>query len=143
MAQRTLSFLARYDVPPDILWEVATDHEGMSRWLGVPVKVVAAPPDGGVGTVRRISAGPVSIDEEVVVHEPPRRMVYRIVRGAPMIRYHRAEVRVEPWGDGGSQLAWSIVLASSIPGVARGVGAVLSARINQGLRKLAALLEEE
>lgn len=142
MAQRTLSFLARFDVPPPILWEVVTDHEGMKRWLGTPVKVVAAPVDGGVGTVRRISAGPLALDEEVLVHEPPRRMVYRIVRGMPLLRYHRGEMRVEPWGEGGSQLEWDIVLASRVPGVAEGIAAVLGSRINRGLRTLSSLLDE-
>jgi len=141
MAQRTLSFLARYDVPPEVLWGVVTDHEGMVRWLGVPVKVVAGPAEGGVGTVRRIGAGPLRIDEEVVVCEPPRRMVYRIVRGAPL-RYHRAEMQVEPWGEGGSQLEWNITLDSGVPGVAETVANVLRSRINQGLRTLASVMDE-
>lgn len=142
MAQRTLSFLARYDVPPEVLWEVVTDHEGMSRWLGVPVRVVAGPAEGGVGTVRRISAGPLALDEEVVVHEPPHRMVYRVVRGAPMLRYHRAEMQVGAWGGEQSQLEWNIVLDSRFPGVAAAVAGVLGPRINRGLRSLARVLDE-
>lgn len=141
MAHQTLSFLARYAVPPEILWQVVTDHEGMGRWLGVPVKVIAAPPGGGVGTVRRIAAGPLSIDEEVVVFEPPRRMIYRIVRGLP-VRYHRGEVRISPFRDDGSELAWEITIASGVPFLAETVSGILRRRINRGLRALRDLLDE-
>ncbi len=140
MAQRTLSFLARYPVPPEILWGVVTDHEGMGRWLPANVKVITATPDG-VGTVRRVGVGPLSIDEEIVVLEPPRRMVYRIVRGLPL-RYHRGEVRVAPFGDGGSELAWDITIASQIPYFAQVLARALNRSINQGLRKLGQVLDE-
>lgn len=141
MPRRTLSFLARYPVPPEILWGIVTDHEGMSRWLGADVRVVAASAEGGVGTVRRISAGPLRIDEEVVAWDPPRRMVYRIVRGLPL-RYHRGEVRVAPWGDGESELAWEITIASGIPKLADAIATLLRRRINRGLRTLREILEE-
>ena len=142
MSRAHLSFLARYDVPPEVLFRVATDHEGMSRWVGAPVSVIAAPKDGGVGTVRRITAGPLRIDEEVVAWDPPRRMIYRVVRGLPL-RYHRGELRVSPWGDGRSQLAWEITIASSAPFVAEGIARVLERTINTGLKKLGDVLTEE
>ena len=141
MGRANKSFLARYDVPPDVLFGVATDHAGMGRWVGAPVKVIAAPPDGGVGTVRRISVGPLAIDEEIVLFEPPRRMIYRIVRGLPL-RYHRGEMRVSPWGDRGSQLAWEITLVSSVPFLAETIGRALERTINRGLRRLGEVLRE-
>lgn len=141
MSQRTLSFLARYDVPPEILWGVVTDHEGMGRWMGARTHVIASPPDGGQGTVRRMKAGPFTIDEEVILYDPPRRMAYRMVRGLPL-RYHRGEVRIAPWGDGGSELSWEITVSSAIPGFTQAIATALAPRINRGLRTLAGILDE-
>ena len=141
MSRKTLSFLARYDVPPEVLFRVVTDHDGMGRWVGTPVSVIAAPPDRGVGTVRRITAGPLRIDEEVVAWDPPRRMIYRVVRGLPL-RHHRGEVRISPWGEGGSQLAWEITIVSGAPFVAEAIASVLERTINRGLMRLAEVLTE-
>jgi len=136
MSQQTLSFLARYEVAPEALWAVVVDHEGMGDWLDANISVIAGPGDGGVGTVRRIKSGPLTIDEEVTVCDPPRRMVYRIVRGLPLLRYHQGEVRVSPWGDSGSELSWSITVSSAVPFFTEALGAVLRRSLNHGLDQL-------
>lgn len=141
MGTATLSFLARYPVPPEILWQVVTDHEGMSRWAGVPVSIIAAPPDRGVGTVRRVKVGPLRLDEEVVALDPPRRMIYRMTRGLPL-RYHRGEVRVAPFGEDGSELTWEITLVSDVPFFVDATARVLRRSINRALRKLGEVLTE-
>jgi hypothetical protein len=84
--------------------------------------------------------GPTTIDEEVVSAEPPRRYVYRIVRGLPGIRYHQGEVCVEPW-EGGSSLTWEITMGSAIPGVAELVLAAVRRGLHDGLKKLGPMLE--
>jgi uncharacterized protein YndB with AHSA1/START domain len=140
MAQRILSFLARFSVPPERLFEVLADHEGMRSWTGADVTVIAGPGDGGLGTMRRVKIGPLTIDEEVVFFDPPHRFIYRIVRGLP-VKYHQGEVRVSPWGDGGSELHWDITLVSSIPGVVPAIAATLGPGLNRALRKLATELE--
>src|SRR5690606_461126 len=83
MSQARATFTESFAVSPEALFEVMSDHEGMSEWIGARVSVVRGPADGGVGTVRRVHAPGFSIDEEVTYADPPRRMVYRIVRGAP------------------------------------------------------------
>ncbi|MCB9591324.1 MAG: SRPBCC family protein [Sandaracinaceae bacterium] len=139
--QARVTFVESFAVPPETLFDVMLDHEGMSDWMGAKISVVRGPDDGGVGTVRRIEAGPgPAIDEEVTYVLRPRRIVYRIVAGAPPIRFHRGEILVEPWGETGSQLTWDILLDSAIPGVARLVGAILEPQIQKGLSKLRAQL---
>jgi hypothetical protein len=113
-----------------------TDHEGMSDWLEARVSVIAGPGDGGVGTVRRVSARGLSIDEEVTYAVAPRRLSYRIVRGLPGLSYHRGEVLIEPWGKTGSQLTWDVILASPIPGIAPIMGASLRGPLRAGLATL-------
>ncbi len=134
MTQETIHFLGRFDVAPDTLWSIVADHEGMSRWVGAQVSVIADPGDGGVGTVRRIRRGGLRLDEEVTYCDPPRRMVYRLIRGLPL-SYHQGELLVEPW-DGGSQLSWRITVASPIPGFATSVARVARRGINDALKRL-------
>lgn len=140
MAQARATFVESFAVPPDRLWEVLSDHEGMTDWIGARVSVVAGPPDGGVGTVRRVHTRGLALDEEVTYADPPRRMVYRLVRGAPGVRFHRGELLVEPWGRTGSQLTWDILIDSPIPGVARAMVTVLRPAIRAGLARLRAQL---
>ncbi|MCA9610902.1 MAG: hypothetical protein KC619_35150, partial [Myxococcales bacterium] len=68
---------------------------------------------------------------------------YRIVAGAPGIKFHRGEILVEPWGETGSQLTWDILLASPVPGLAALVAAVLKPQIRAGLGRLRRQLAEE
>lgn len=136
MGQARITITESYAVPPERLWAVLADHEGMSDWIGARVTVVAGPGDGGVGTVRRVHARGLAIDEEVTYADPPRRMVYRIVRGLPVIRFHRGEILISPWGKTGAELRWDIVLESPIPGIAAAIRAVLEPGLRAGLRNL-------
>jgi uncharacterized protein YndB with AHSA1/START domain len=143
MSQARATFVESFAVPPERLFEVLSDHEGMSEWIGARVSVVVGPPDGGVGTVRRVRARGLAIDEEVTYSDPPRRMVYRIVRGLPVVRFHRGEILVEPWGRTGSQLTWDILVDSAVPGAARAIVAVLRPAIRAGLSRLRARLADD
>ncbi|HBQ18278.1 MAG TPA: hypothetical protein DEF51_46505 [Myxococcales bacterium] len=129
-----------FGVPPEVLFAALADHEGMSAWMGARVRVVAGPADGGVGTLRRVHARGLSFDEEVTYFDPPRRMVYRIVRGVPLVRFHRGEILVEPWGETGSRLTWDILLDARLPGVARAIAAGLEPQLRAGLSNLRAQL---
>ncbi len=143
MGQARATFVESFAVPPERLFEVLSDHEGMSDWIGARVSVVAGPPDGGVGTVRRVRARGIAIDEEVTYSDPPRRMVYRIIRGMPIVRFHRGEILVEPWGRTGSQLTWDILVDSPVPGAAKAIIAVLRPAIRAGLSRLRAQLADQ
>lgn len=136
MGQARTTLTESFAVPPERLWEALSDHAGMTEWLGSRVSVVAGPADGGVGTVRRIHAGPLAVDEQVTYADPPRRMVYRVVRGAPMLRFHRGEILIEPWGETGCNLTWDILVDSPVPGLARGLAAGIESAIRGGLGRL-------
>lgn len=145
MSQARLVVEETIEAPAAALWSAITDHEGMARWLPAKVSLLARREGGGVGTVRRIRAsGVVAIDEEVVYADPPEgtrpgRLVYRIVRGAPL-DFHRGEMLVEPISASRSRLRWDIVVASRVPGVARATIALLTPAIGAGVRKLGGLL---
>ena len=139
MSIREIVLEQDFGVPPERLWSALTDHEGMRKWTGAAVRVVARGDASGVGTVRRIAMGPFRIDEEVVYADAPRRLVYRAIRGLP-VRFHRGEMVVVPDGTGGSQLTWRILISSGTPGLARALTGTLEPALRRGLRELRGLI---
>lgn len=140
LGQARATFVESFGVPPEELWRVLSDHEGMSEWSGARVSVLAGPSDGGVGTVRRLHIRGLAFDEEITYADPPRRMVYRVRQGAPLLRFHRGELLIEPWGKTGSQLTWDILVRSAIPGLAPAVVTVLRPAIRAAFSRLRARL---
>jgi len=135
-SQARVRFEQSFPVAPETLYGALLDHEGMTEWVGMRVSVLTGPEDGGVGCVRRIHLPLMSIDEEVTYVLPPRRIVYRIVRGLPIVRFHRGEILVTPRGEGGSHLSWDILVDSAVPGAASAVCAVLKGPLQKGLTRL-------
>ena len=97
-AMRSIELEAEISAPRDKVWELYTDHEAWPRWAGVKEVVVRSqgdPPPNGLGTARVVRAGGLAIEEETVCWDPPKRLGYRIVAGAPL-KNHEAEVLLEP-----------------------------------------------
>lgn len=136
MPQASATIVESFAAPPEAVFERLTDHEGMSDWAGARVSVVAGPIDGGVGTIRRVHARGLTIDEEIVYVDRPRRLVYRIVRGVPLLRFHRGEVLVEPWGKTGCEVRWSVIMDSPVPGLAKAMVGALAPALRDGLGRL-------
>lgn len=139
MSIRELVLEEDFGVSPERLWSAITDHEGMRKWTGAAVRIVARGDASGVGTVRRVAMGPLRIDEEVVYADAPRRLVYRVVRGMPL-RFHRGEMLIVPEGEGRSHLTWRILFSSSTPGVTRVLVRTLGPALRRGLRELRGLI---
>jgi len=110
----------RFAAPPATIWALVSDHAGYSRWAGLGRARLATeghPDRNGVGAVRCFQTGPVSVFEEVLSFEPPKRMTYRVVRGGiPIMKDHLGEMRLEPDG-AGTHLVWRCRFASSVPGL--------------------------
>lgn len=138
MSQQEVVLFEEFAASPERVWSAITDHEGMSKWTGADVKIVARGDEHGVGTVRRVKVGGIRIDEEVVYADAPRRLVYRIVRGLP-VSFHRGEILVEPRGDK-TEVTWKILLRSSVPGLVRGSAMVLGPALKRGLGELKGLI---
>jgi uncharacterized protein YndB with AHSA1/START domain len=138
MSQRDLTLELDFAVPPARLWEALTDHASMGKWTGAEVRLIARGDEHGVGAVRRVRVGPTSIDEEVVYADAPRRLVYRVVRGAGL-SHHRGEVLIEPRGTG-SHLTWNIRMVSPVPGVSRVLARTIRLAVGRGLVELRGLI---
>jgi uncharacterized protein YndB with AHSA1/START domain len=99
------------NVPIARVWEVLSDHEGMSSW-GPGMKAVLAKPGttdrNGVGAVRRLGAAlpkPVIV-EEITAFEPGRRLGYKALSGVPLKNYGGDVVLREV--PGGTEITYSV-----------------------------------
>jgi uncharacterized protein YndB with AHSA1/START domain len=125
--------------PVQRVWDQYTDHVSWTDWAGlgrVRLEREGVPAPNGVGCVRAISSFGVSVSEEVLSFDPPRRMTYRIVRGGLPIKDHLGEVVFEP-RDGGTLVTWRCQFDSRIPGLGGAFRAVITRLFRNGLRGLA------
>ena len=90
-----------FTAPPNRVFEAMTDHVGFGTWMKTRITLERSgtPAPNGLGAVRAIHAGGLTIREEVVRWEAPRAMDYRVISGAPFQR-HLGEIRITPRGDG-------------------------------------------
>src|SRR5690606_40825054 len=74
--------------PIEKVFEILADHEGYVSFPGVRKAELiqeGTSPRNGVGAVRRLGLGPISIDEEITEFQAPSLLGYRIVK-APLDR---------------------------------------------------------
>lgn len=92
---------------PAQLFATLLDTKRWPEWSTVTGAAVERPgrePDG-LGLIRRLHTGPITVREEVVEAETDRRQVYVQLSGLPVDDY-RAEVRLDP-APGGAVVTWS------------------------------------
>ncbi len=123
---------------PESVWEVYADHRGWERWAGVKEVVLrreGEPAPNGVGASRVIRARGMAVEEEIVAFDPPRRMSYRLIAGAP-IRDHLGEVLLEGT-EGGTLVTWRVSFATRIPFAGRLLARALETNLRGILDRLA------
>jgi hypothetical protein len=109
-----------------------SDHEAMGRWPGVAYcKLVReGTPRNGVGAVREIRAGGLTLREEVLVFEPPARMEYTIVKGLRVD--HRGTITLVAEGER-TRLTWDVRLTSRVPLFARTIAFALGLGLRRAI----------
>ena len=130
----------RFGASPEEVFAALSDHARMADWLGAKVTLPMLTEGGGVGTIRRIHVGPMHVDEQIVAHEPPARIVYKIVNSVPGITDHEGEVRIAPHPAGGSEVHWLIHIEWALPRVGALASRTIRFGLSRGLRRLASSL---
>jgi uncharacterized protein YndB with AHSA1/START domain len=120
----------------DHVWEVLSDHEGMTHWgpgISVTLRAEGTPDRNGVGAVRVIDApGPApSIVEEVTAFEPGRRLGYRALSGVPL-RNYRGDVVLREVA-GGTEISYTVTADRRVPLVEQAVVKAISAGLLRAL----------
>jgi uncharacterized protein YndB with AHSA1/START domain len=133
----------RFAAPPEKVFAAVTDHKRIEQWqpgTRVTIEKQGNPPPNGLGAIRKVGGGPVSVWEEVIRWEEPRAMDYRVIRGFPL-RDHLGEIRLSPAPDGGTLLDYRIRYwlpwYAGGPVVGRFLGRQLQGVIKRAMEKLA------
>ena len=130
----------RFEASPAQVWKVYTDHAGWSTWAGLGrarLETEGHPDRNGVGAVRCFTTSGVSVFEEVLTFEPPKRMTYRVVRGGiPIMKDHLGEVLLEADG-AGTRLIWRCRFGSKVPGLGTPMRWLVTRLFRQALAGLA------
>jgi uncharacterized protein YndB with AHSA1/START domain len=128
-----------FDAPRQAVWDVYTDPLSWNDWAGIGRVRLARrgePVPNGVGCVRAMGAGPVAIHEEVLAFDPPKRMVYRVVKGGLPLRDHLGEVTFEDDG-GGTLVVWRCRFRSGVPGLGPALRVLVTRVFRRALEGLA------
>jgi uncharacterized protein YndB with AHSA1/START domain len=132
------SFTHDVRVPPETAWAVVADHRGWGDWLPVRrvrLEIEGDPEPDGVGAVRALHTFGPPIRERVTTFEPPRRLEYQMLSGAP-VRDYSGQIVLEPIA-GGTRMTWTVEFRPLVPGVQL----VVAAAIGTGARLLAGACE--
>lgn len=129
-------------VLPERAWPYISDPELMNRWSLARIRSMA-PGDGGhaggIGAMRAVTIrafGRQAELEEVIERvEPPHRLVYRVVGGAPL-RRHRGEIALFREGEG-SRLRWQVDYESPLRGLDHGMRLLLDRQLRESVQRLA------
>ncbi len=119
MAQQEILIRRTTSVPPEVVWARIVDG---AQWPAMStLETFTLEREGeprrtgeGVGAVRAFKSGRIVTREEVVEREEQRRFAYVLLDGMPIRRY-RAEIDLEPEGDG-SALRWRSTFSPIVPG---------------------------
>ena len=106
----------RIAAPVQTVWDVLTDHRGYARWAGVDSAVLdrqGKDDPNGVGAVRHLRKGPISIREEIVASEAPKGFSYKVVSGPP-VRDYLAVVTLTSEG-ASTHVHWTVRFEPKIP----------------------------
>jgi uncharacterized protein YndB with AHSA1/START domain len=134
----TFTLTREVAAPPDVVFDVLTDHRGYAALTPVRRSVLereGVPAPNGLGAIRALHAVGPPIREEVIAYEPPRRFGYKILSGAP-VKEQVGDVTLEPKG-AGTRVVYRIDMTPSLRGTGPAVAMVMRAAINALLRGVA------
>lgn len=117
MAQLHVEAEGVAQAPPKVVWELVANADRYSEWGPWSASGYEHPgaqaPDGA-GVIRWMRYGRTTTVEKVLESEPPRRLVYTVVKGIP-VRNYRAEVTLSPAGEG-THIRWTASWDRTLPG---------------------------
>lgn len=146
-SRRTISFELTESSPTSAptLFALVADGSRWSEWARPLVTHsswarTGSPEPAGVGAIRSVGSGPLRVKEETVAYEQDRLHAYTLRIPAPL-RDYRAEVRLTPRPDGGTDVAWQVRFTELVPGSGPVVRAGLRKLIGYLIGKLVAVRE--
>ncbi len=126
--RRSYRVEARAAAPVEEVWPLVGEAKRWQEWSFLTrtgLEREGVPEPDGVGAVRHFSRMGVGSREEVLAWDPPHHLAYTIVGGGFPVRNYRADLTLEPDGDG-THIRWSGTYDEKWPGSAAAIGALLT-----------------
>ncbi len=141
MSQHQITLERHFRAPPAAVFAAMADHETFGQiWPGRTQRIrEGEDAPNGVGSVRRISVGPISLEETTITHEPDSLIEYTITRGSPL-RNHHGRIALSPQGEG-TQMHYVIRFECRIPLLGGLIARQLERDFHRGVEPWAARLE--
>ncbi|PSF10728.1 SRPBCC family protein [Marinobacter fuscus] len=131
-----------FELPRRQVFMMFADHYRFGKLIGAPVKRIKdslqADPNG-IGSVRRVGLGPLSVEETVLGFEPDLLIEYTIISLSPL-RNHRGRIRFSETQEGHTRVHYVISFDAAIPLTGSAFRALLERRIRRGVRRLPQLV---
>lgn len=106
-------------MPIDKAFEAITDHANYSLYAGIKKSSLlrsGKEDKNGVGAVREIVAGALTLQEEIVDYEYPHKMGYRITNCKPVGMHHPfGEINLEKLDDNLTKVVWQSEFGFKVP----------------------------
>ena len=143
MAIHTIEIKETFDAPLHQIFELFADHERFGKILGAPVKRTResdqADPNG-IGSVRRIGIGPISMEETITSFEPETLIEYAIT-SASLLKNHFGRIRFESVSDNQTRVQYTVYFEDAIPLTGALVKFVLNQALRRGMRRVPAMVK--
>lgn len=127
-----------FDVPRRKVFALFADHHRFGKLIGAPVKRIKdsdqADPNG-IGSVRKIGIGPLSLEETVLGFEPDSLIEYAITSMSP-IRNHIGRILFTDTADGQTRIHYTISFEDIVPYSGKVVCAALEQGLRRGIRRV-------
>jgi hypothetical protein len=104
--------------PPDVVFDVLTDHRGypaITPLRSVVLEREGDPAPNGVGAIRALKLAGPPLREVVTAFDRPRRFGYRLLSGAP-VRNHNVDVTLDDVA-GSTRIVYRVETTPTVPRV--------------------------
>jgi len=132
-AMASFTFTREISAPPEIVFEVLTDHAGYSKLTPLRKSELERPggtDPNGVGAIRKLTVAGPPMREEVIAYEAPSRFSYTVISGLP-VRDHVGTVELSEEG-GRTRMVYAVRTQPTLPVV----GFAVVAAVKQAIKGL-------
>ena len=138
--KETVRFLQEFDVPVETLFNFFSVHENWGKVFPAAVKRIEFGEDprdaNSKGSVRRIIAFPVIIEEKITQYVPNQLIEYKIISGFGL-KNHVGTMNYIDLGNGKSRLDYTIEFNPTLPFTGFVLRNLLEKVMGQGVREAA------
>lgn len=138
--KETVRFLQDFDVPLETLFNFFSVHENWGKVFPAAVKRIEFGEDprdaNSKGSVRRIIALPIILEEKITQYIPNQLIEYKIISGFG-VKDHVGTMNFIDLGNGKSRLDYTIDFAPSLPLTGFVLKNLMEKVIGQGVREAA------